>query len=321
MLVQHTVTLCTPLKLRTTSVPTTGKVFKVEDVNQDLLVELDGATVDEDPLDKTHYVLDQCSKNLPEMMENLPSDHSLLKIQSLEFQNETLYRDDHWVPTNIPHILRAPLQVSGFSRGKRGCSSGAGSLRGRRGHLSQNGRSSIRHVEVHRCIPGTSQEEVIEGTFLPAAGSEEQCVAKWLNKISRALQVFSQVTNRVTTRSTANPPRFWSSETSRYPVYDDLMPWKPDLILREQLPRRTSGPEREFSWKDVISFMELTSSSYSQSDSSNNIRKAILRKAFAVFASQPGRRFLFALSIANQQFRVHMFDRSGVVHSRPYNIH
>ena len=98
MLIQHTVTLCTPLKLRTTSVPTIGKVFKVEDVNQDLLVELDGATVDEDPLNKTHYVLDQCSKNLPEMMENLPSDHSLLKIQSLEFQNETLYHDDHWVP-------------------------------------------------------------------------------------------------------------------------------------------------------------------------------------------------------------------------------
>jgi len=76
-----------------------------------------------------------------------------------------------------------------------------------------------------------------------------------------------------------------------------------------------------FSWKDVVSFMELTSSSYSQSDSMSNIRNAIMRKAYAVFASQPGRRFLFALSIANQEFRIHMFNHSKVIHSRPYNIH
>ncbi|KAI6009977.1 hypothetical protein BKA83DRAFT_4093586, partial [Pisolithus microcarpus] len=46
-----------------------------------------------------------------------------------------------------------------------------------------------------------------------------------------------------------------------------------------------------------------------------------MRKAYAVFASQPGRRFLFALSIAGQKFRAHMFDHSGVIHSRPYDIH
>ena len=164
-----------------------------------------------------------------------------------------------------------PLQVSGFLWGKQGHSSGASSSQGRQGHPSQNGHSSIRRVEVHRCIPGTSQEEVIEGTFLSAAVSEEQCITKWLNKISRVLQVFSQVTNRVTTCSTANPPCFWSSETSCYPVYDDLMPWKPDLILWEQLPQCTSGSKQEFSWKDIISFMELTSSSYLQSDSLNNV--------------------------------------------------
>jgi len=162
MLAQHTVTLCTPLKLRTTSVPTMGRVFKVEDVNQDLLVELDGATVEENPFNKTHYILDQCSKVLPAMMENLPSDHSPLKIQPLGFQNEVLYCNGHWEPTKIPHILRATSQFSGSLRARRGRSSSASSSRG---HPSQNtsSRSSIRHEKAHRRISGTSQEEVIEG--------------------------------------------------------------------------------------------------------------------------------------------------------------
>src|SRR5205807_4180174 len=87
-----TVMLCTPLKLRTTSVPTMGRVFKVEDVKQDLLVELDGPTIEENPFNKTHYILNQCSKVLPAMTENLPSDHSL-KVQLLGFQNGALYCD------------------------------------------------------------------------------------------------------------------------------------------------------------------------------------------------------------------------------------
>ncbi|KAF8546732.1 hypothetical protein OG21DRAFT_1426235 [Imleria badia] len=46
-----------------------------------------------------------------------------------------------------------------------------------------------------------------------------------------------------------------------------------------------------------------------------------MRKAYAIFASQPGRWFLFALSIAKQEFRAHMFNRTGVVHSCGYDIH
>ena len=95
------------------------------------------------------------------------------------------------------------------------------------------------------------------------------------------------------------------------------MPWKPDVILRDKL----IGPQPEFSWNQVISFIELTSSSYGYSDNAGAIRNAIIRKAYAIFASQPNRRFVFALSIADQKFRAHMFDRSGVVHSRGYDIH
>lgn len=55
---QHAETQNTPLKLRTTSVPTAGKVFNVEDVNQDLLVELEDATINEDSNAQPHCILD-----------------------------------------------------------------------------------------------------------------------------------------------------------------------------------------------------------------------------------------------------------------------
>ena len=81
------------------------------------------------------------------------------------------------------------------------------------------------------------------------------------------------------------------------------------------------GPQPEFSWKDVISFMELTSTPYSNSDSIGTIRNGVTRKAYAIFASQPSRWFLLALSTAQQEFHVHMFNSAGVVHSRAYGIH
>ena len=171
--------------------------------------------------------------------------------------------------------------------------------------------------------------ETIAGTFLPEAGSEEQHIASWLNQIMRALEIFvlpplpkTIRSDRVVTRSlTAKPYRVWSSETSRNPINDNLLPLKPDLVLQEKPPGRIFGPQREFSWKNVISFMELTSSAYSHSVSMETIHNGVMHKAYAIFASQLTQRFLFAMSIAQQEFRAHMFDCSGVVHSRPYNIH
>ena len=105
MLSRHVVTQ-TPLKLRTTSVPTTGRFFKVEDVNQDLVVELHDATIEEGLLDDpSHYVLDVCSTISPRTTQNLPSAEDPLKITSLIFKNEILYRDGRWEPTKIPKIL------------------------------------------------------------------------------------------------------------------------------------------------------------------------------------------------------------------------
>ena len=66
----------------------------------------------------------------------------------------------------------------------------------------------------------------------------------------------------------------------------------------------------------MITFLELTSSSFNA-----QLRRDITRKAYAVFMSQPNRRFVVALSLARQEFRLHVFDRSGAIHSLGYSIH
>ena len=330
------VVMQTPLKFRTTSVPTTGKFFRVEDVNKDLVVELHDATIEEGLLTdyQSHFILDICTKLSPHTTQNLLSTEDSLKIRSLILKNEYLYRNGRWEPTKIPKILRSADSSQHYpptSPSTRDCSSrmtnSSQAWRGRPSAQSTqqaNSRKGIRIETVHRCIARTSQEESVKGIFIPVAGTEEQQVADWLNDITCALEPFislvAATSNRVLTRSTAKPLCSWTSETAKIPVKDNLMPWKPDVILREKL-QVVYGPQPEFSWKYIISFIELSSSAYGHSSSSGAIRNAIIRKAYAIFASQPNRRFVFALSIADQKFRAHMFDRSGAVHSRGYDIH
>lgn len=301
---QHAVTHNTPLKLRTTSVPTTGKLLKAQDINQDLLVELEGATIDEDPLERnSHYILVQCDQVSPSTSYLPPAPASTpLKIKSLEHQNQAIYHHGHWDAEHIPHILRTMSTSTSSSRSRK------------------SNKTHLRRESICRVIPGTLQEESVEGTFLPIAGAEEESTARWLNKVTEALMALDP-SHGPLTRSRAKPARFWSSEASCKPVKDNMMTLKPDLILREKPRPAIIGPQPEFSWSGVISFLELTSSAYQDSVRTGNVRNAIMRKAYALFASQPGRRFLFALSIAKQEFRAHMFDRAGVVHSRGYDIH
>ncbi|KIK20320.1 hypothetical protein PISMIDRAFT_13073 [Pisolithus microcarpus 441] len=296
-----------------------GKFFRVQDVNQDLLVELQGATINEQLLITwSHYILDCCEKMLPVIMKHIPQAdvNSLLSISSLQNGDEFLYCNGCWEPVDLPQILRLSESLSTT--------------------LSQPRWNRPRREAVQRHIPRTSQEEAVEGTFLPTASSEEWQVAKWLNKLALAMWAFipgspstvvlgSTVTHRRITCSTAALHGMnrclWFAESSCKPIKDNLMSWKPDMVLREDSLGRAFRPQPELSWKDVISFMELTSGTYSLSDDIGTVCNAVMCKAYAVFASQPGRWFLFALSIAGQKFRTHMFDRSGVIHSRPYDIH
>ena len=282
-----TATQVTPLKFRTNSVPSSGKVFKTENVNQELLAELEDATLEEEDFlvsKPPHYVIHQCP-SVSKLLAQVKG--SLLKITSLTLINESLYSNNHWEPLVIPHFLRS----TGSSQPRRG--------------LKISGRITIR-----RMIPKASQEEIIKGTFIPSAGDEESGIAKWLNSVAWALRSAWTATSGMVTRSSSIPPCSWSSKTLCQPIPDGPMSLKPDLILRRTPDALVSGPQQGFSWKGVISFMELTSMTYSRSSDVWTMRNSIMWKAYTIFSSQPGRQFIFVLSITNQEFCIHMFNHS-----------
>ncbi|KAI6043356.1 hypothetical protein EDC04DRAFT_2600229 [Pisolithus marmoratus] len=243
MPVWYAATQDTHLKLKTTLVPTTGRFFKAEDVKQDLLVELQGATIDELLLDnQSHYILTQCNKMLPTIMEHIPQvdANSPLMIKLLKNGGNFLYCSGHWEPTEVPHTLRAtPLPSTGSSKSQHGLSSR--SLCSKQSHLN----SSLRHETVQRHIPGTPQQESIEGTFLPTSGSEEWHVMRWLNRIASALQAFvpamagaatlgpvvvhRRVVHSAATLHSVNC-HLWFSEASSNLIKDNLMLWKSDVV-------------------------------------------------------------------------------------------
>ena len=87
---------------------------------------------------------------------------------------------------------------------------------------------------------------------------------------------------------------------------------KPDLILCASDPLNKTV----LTWMHIITFIEVTSKPNDPDMSLN-----LARKAYAVFIAQPGRRFLMTISISAQAFCLHLYDRSGVIHSHGYNIH
>ena len=84
----------------------------------------------------------------PSIMTQISRASLPLAIPLLKHGNEYLYRSGCWVASKIPKMLGAVVSSN--------CS-----------------QSTCREI-ICRPVPGTSQQEAIKGTFLPAAGSEEQ---------------------------------------------------------------------------------------------------------------------------------------------------
>lgn len=219
-----------------------------------------------------------------------------------------------------------PEYVTRFSNRPARLSSG-----GRAEQSVPPGNQSLRREVVTRSIPDTTLQETIVATVIPCAGFEENGVATWLNLINSAFDtlpillssdspesppdgcvgpVLQSSKSKAQAKETASPRR-WSSQYSTKPVRGFPLMIKPDIVFCGQL-----GPQKDFAWHDALSFLELTSSPYN-----TQLERNITRKAYALFMSQPCRRFVVAISIARQDFRLHVYDHSGVIHSRGHNIH
>ncbi|KAF8546663.1 hypothetical protein OG21DRAFT_1490957 [Imleria badia] len=167
---------------------------------------------------------------------------------------------------------------------------------------TQRRRSAPRNVTITRTVQVSSMvlvTETEEGTYLPTSGLEENKTATWLNRIALALRSIhkSQTSGpqtRAKTKELTDVQRVWLSEFATRPAPIDLdMKMKPDIALLQKDPF----------------------------DPKAKIHGQLMRKAYAVFVAQPGCRFVITLSILHLNFRLHLFDCSGAVHSHGHSIH
>ncbi|KAG6372402.1 hypothetical protein JVT61DRAFT_7875 [Boletus reticuloceps] len=310
-----------------------GRIFKATTLDAKLSTELEDATIFEVASgSRNNYIVFWYQRSGLNLSE--------IKARALRTADDKpLFRNGCWEPSLNPHTLRKfttdSIEKLGSSSSRVSQSKSLHSTaKPRAGSSTSKGRSrtSLRQEPITRKIPHTELEETIEATVIPIAGSKENSIAIWLNKIISAFthlpsphsQSHSQsrpeleeprltrsMSKTIDTPSTQNNLHLWSSQYATKPVENSPMSFKPDIVFCGQL-----DPHTGFVWRNVISFFELTSSNHS-----TQLRRDITRKVYAVFMSQPNRRFVVALSLARQEFRLHVFDRSGVIHSLGSNVH
>lgn len=311
----------TPYILKTASTPTSAKLLQAAALDQDLKNELTGAAIEEPQWtpnsDDVHYVLHFYECFQSQTRVEVP------KLSELKDDQVPLYdiTSNCWQPILIPHILR--LRTPSARRtGNTNTTSTADSEGQRTSEDDQpQQKSGSRSLTITRTVEDTNKElvtEVEQGNYFPTAGSEEEKVASWLNRIvaSARSSQSAGLQTRSKTRVLADVQRNWSAQFSTRPAPTDVdirINLKPDIALLQKDP---FDPDGSYTWRHAVSFLELTSS-----EDNSRMRKQIARKAYAIFVSQPGRRFVIALSITQLQFRLHLFDRAGVVHSSSYHIH
>lgn len=108
--------------------------------------------------------------------------------------------------------------------------------------------------------------------------------------------------------------RQWTEDTSSKPLQGSPHLHKPDMVL---VKTPTPTPTDKLNWHQVLAFSEVTSES---GGFHTRMAETLPQKVYIMFAAQDNRHFVPALSLYRRQFRLTVFDRSGVVHSPDFNI-
>ena len=108
------------------------------------------------------------------------------------------------------------------------------------------------------------------------------------------------------------PPRLWSSVAATRLLRGDS-PLKPDSVLVRQPADGVTEPP---GWADVLMMVELTSI-----EKTLDLAVQIKSRVLAMFDAQPNRVFSYSLSFHSGQYRLCMYDHTGGVYSRSYDLH
>ncbi|KAF8546745.1 hypothetical protein OG21DRAFT_1490867 [Imleria badia] len=307
----------TPYQLKTASIPTLARIYSAVPLKQDFINELADATIVEPDAKKPkqHYIL-YPYHDLPLCQATAPDPFILTH------NNQPLYHSTSksWDPAHLPHVLRNPMsdyKEPSPMHAKR-----------REPAIHKKKNRTCRSMTVTRKYHGVEgpMQETQDSAYLLKAGSEEQTLALWLNHFMAYICTHCfpssqpadvrQLTRSQTRGKVECMQHHWSAESSTKAqrIEDTDLQLKPNITLLQQDDYDEEYPN--FSWQNVASFFELTSGDYFP-----RLQLQLTKIAYAIFLSQPGHRFVMALSIANQLLCLHVFDQAGAIHSRGYNIH
>lgn len=143
--------------------------------------------------------------------------------------------------------------------------------------------------------------------------SSERQYARFLNALVSVLH--NHVADPVQSYPIINGFRAFSAAFSTRPIFHALGPRKPDIVIIESKMERLLD---DISWDDPKLIMELTEEDYTPT---SRIALTLHSKAYLVLRSQPWRRFVLGFSVAHDLMRLHYYDRSGAIVSRPIDIH
>ena len=142
--------------------------------------------------------------------------------------------------------------------------------------------------------------------------SNEAQIALFLNTVATAVANSVKVDN---TPLSSRKQRFWMADWSSQCMTGSTgYKQKPDLVLVSSVITSRG----EVTWLSPKVVGEYSREPFQPA---SRIRKTMDTKAYLVMVEQPWRRFVLGLSLANDELRVHFYDRSGGSISPPFNIH
>lgn len=139
---------------------------------------------------------------------------------------------------------------------------------------------------------------------------------KWAAFLNAIAEAMSALPGEPPVKSSRERMWFGCFSSNRLPSEPGQVQWnrKPDLVLLAD--RR--GSTDMVTWRNPKALGELTISDLQHN---TTLTRSLKTKAYILLSSQPWRRYALAFSIAQDQLRVYLFDRSGVIISPPINIH
>lgn len=178
--------------------------------------------------------------------------------------------------------------------------------------------------------PESSDSEYRDPTYVPSSGSSsltsstssllpnppasiETQYARLLNAIATVLATSFGMTTQQNSSHLPCDQRRFCSVFATLPIPDDGFNRKPDGVVIDG-----NVSPSQITWRKVIAVLEYTEQDFTLTAS---VTSQMHMKSYLILRRQPWRTFVLGISVAKKEFRLHYYDRSGTIISRPIDIH